>query len=246
MSFNSQNFIPSINKHNRFSGKENNHSLSPNIRPIHSSNKPIQNNLFPKNQMIFNNNHHFNIKVNKITRKKEQIIEGDLNFNEISKPIHLKNYQKNNYINNKLKKKGMPNKSPLPISGAFKPKDVLSFNRIFSSNSRYLRQQEQKNLGKTNNMFRPAGNPHFMNNYIFGGNLNMNMNMSKSFNDKNMVNKLKEVKVIDKDNESSISNIQNNRNKDKFNYKEYDEIIKISLRPNLNERNNELFKHLLI
>ena len=184
MSFNSQNFIPSINKHNRFSGKENNHSLSPNIRPIHSSNKPIQNNLFPKNQMIFNNNHHFNIKVNKITRKKEQIIEGDLNFNEISKPIHLKNYQKNNYINNKLKKKGMPNKSPLPISGSFKPKDVLSFNRIFSSNSRYLRQQEQKNLGKTNNMFRPAGNPHFMNNYIFGGNLNMNMNMSKSFNDK--------------------------------------------------------------
>ena len=181
MSFNNQNFIPSINKHNRFSGKENNHR-SPNIRPIHSSNKPIQNNLFPKNQILFNNNHHYNnIKVNKITRKKEKIIEGDLNFNEISKPIHLKNFQKNNFMNNKLKKRG-PNKSPLPISGAFKLKDMLNFNRIFSSNSHYIRQQEQKKFGKTNNMFRPAGNSNFMNNYIFGGNLNMNM--SKSFNDK--------------------------------------------------------------
>ena len=181
MSFNNQNFIPSINKHNRFSGKENNHR-SPNIRPIHSSNKPIQNNLFPKNQILFNNNHHYNnIKVNKITRKKEKIIEGDLNFNEISKPIHLKNFQKNNFMNNKLKKRG-PNKSPLPFSGAFKLKDMLNFNRIFSSNSHYIRQQEQKKFGKTNNMFRPAGNSNFMNNYIFGGNLNMNM--SKSFNDK--------------------------------------------------------------
>ena len=179
MSFNNQNFIPSINKHTRFSGKENNHSLSPNIRPIQSSNKPIQNNLFPKNQIIFNNSNHFNIKVNKITRKKEQIIEGDLNFNKISKPVQFKNYQKNNFINHKGKRRGIPNKSPFPISGSFKPNDMLSFKRIFSSN---MRQQEEKKFGKTNNMFRPSGNSNFMNNYIFGGNLNMNM--SKSFNDK--------------------------------------------------------------
>ena len=81
MSNNNQNYIPNISKQNRFNGKENNHSLSPNIRPLNSSNKPIHNNLFPKNQLLFNNNQHFNIKVNKITRKKEKIIEGDLNFN---------------------------------------------------------------------------------------------------------------------------------------------------------------------
>ena len=69
MSFNNQNFIPSINKHNRFSGKENNHR-SPNIRPIHSSNKPIQNNLFPKNQILFNNNHHYNNSNKKIFSQK--------------------------------------------------------------------------------------------------------------------------------------------------------------------------------
>ena len=91
MSLNNQNIIPSINnKYNRYSGKENNHSLSPNIRPINSSKKPIQNNLFPKNQVMLNNNQHYNIKVNTITRKKEKMIEGDLNFNEISKPIYLK------------------------------------------------------------------------------------------------------------------------------------------------------------
>ena len=183
MSFNNPNLIPNINKHTRFAGKENNHSLSPNIRPIHSSNKPIQNNLFPKNQIMFNNNnHHYNIKVNKITRKKEKIIEGDLNFHDISKPIYLKNIPKNNFINNKQKKRGMPNKSPIPISSSFKPKDILSFNRIFSSNSRIIRQQEQKKFNKTNNMFRPSSNNNYMNNYIFGGNLNMNI--SKSFNNK--------------------------------------------------------------
>ena len=69
------------------------------------------------------------------------------------------------------------------MPGSFKPKDILSFNRIFSSNSRYIRQQEQKKFNKTNNLFRPSGNNNnYMNNYIFGGNLNMNM--SKSFNNK--------------------------------------------------------------
>jgi serine/threonine protein phosphatase PrpC len=186
MSINNQNYIPNISKHNRFSGKENNHSLSPNIRPLNSSNKPIHNNLFPKNQLLFsnNNNHHFNIKVNKITRKKEKIIEGDLNFNEMAKPLQIKNVQKQNIGNTKLKKRGMPNKSPLPIPGSFKPKDVLSFNRIFSSNSKYLRQQEQKKYNQTNNLLKHTGNQNYVNNYIFGGNLNMNMNMMKSMNRK--------------------------------------------------------------
>ena len=64
------NLIPNINKHTRFSGKENNQSLSPNIRTIHSSNKPIQNNLFPTNQIMFNNNnHHYNTK--ELEKKKK-------------------------------------------------------------------------------------------------------------------------------------------------------------------------------
>ena len=181
MSSYNQNIIPSINKYNKYSGKENNHSLSPNIRPVHSSNKQRNNNLFPKNQMIFKANQNINIKINKIPQKKEKIIEGDLIFNEKSKQIHLKKIPNQNYPNNKQRKRGMPTKSPLPIANSFRPKDILSFNRIFSSNARYLRQKEQKKFNKTTKLFRPApGNQNFKNNYIFGGNLNANM--SKSFN----------------------------------------------------------------
>ena len=181
MYFHNQNSIRNTNKPNRFGGKENNHSLSPNVRQIHGANRPIQNTLFPKNQIMFNNNHNYNIKVNKITRQKEKIIEGDLNFNNTSKQFYMKNNHKHNFLNNKTKNRGMPRKSPLPISGTFRPKDMLNFNRIFSSsNYRYVKP-EPKKYNKPNNMFKPAGgNNNFMNNYIFGGNLNANM--SKSFN----------------------------------------------------------------
>jgi len=182
MSFNNQYLIRNTNKPNRYGGKENNHSLSPNVRPIHSVNRPIQNALFPKNQIMFNNNHNYNIKINKIPRQKEKIIEGDLNFNNTSKQIYMKGTHKNNYLNNKAKNRGMPRKSPLPITGTFRSKDILSFNRIFnSSNYRYIKP-EPKKFNKTN-MFKATGNNKFMNNYIFGGNLNSNM--SKSFNSLN-------------------------------------------------------------
>ena len=183
MSFNNQYLIKNTNKPNRYGGKENNHSLSPNVRPIHSVNRPIQNSLFPKNQIMFNNNHNYNIKINKIPRQKEKIIEGDLNFNNSSKQLYMKNTHKNNYLNNKPKNRGMPKKSPLPITGTFRSKDILSFNRIFNpSNYRYIKPGPKK-FNKTNNMFKPTGNNKFMNNYIFGGNLNSNM--SKSFNSLN-------------------------------------------------------------
>ena len=183
MSFNNQYLIKNTNKPNRYGGKENNHSLSPNVRPIHSVNRPIQNTLFPKNQIMFNNNHNYNIKINKIPRQKERIIEGDLNFNNSSKQLYMKNTHKNNYLNNKPKNRGMPKKSPLPITGTFRSKDILSFNRIFNpSNYRYIKPGPKK-FNKTNNMFKPTGNNKFMNNYIFGGNLNSNM--SKSFNSLN-------------------------------------------------------------
>ena len=183
MSFNNQYLIKNTNKPNRYGGKENNHSLSPNVRPIHSVNRPIQNTLFPKNQIMFNNNHNYNIKINKIPRQKEKIIEGDLNFNNSSKQLYMKNTHKNNYLNNKPKNRGMPKKSPLPITGTFRSKDILSFNRIFNpSNYRYIKPGPKK-FNKTNNMFKPTGNNKFMNNYIFGGNLNSNM--SKSFNSLN-------------------------------------------------------------
>ena len=181
MYFHNQNSIRNTNKPNRFSGKENNHSLSPNVRQIHGVNRPIQNTLFPKNQLMFNNNHNYNIKVNKVPRQKEKIIEGDLNFNNTSKQFYMKNTHKHNFLNNKTKNRGMPRKSPLPISGTFRPKDMLNFNRIFSSsNYRYIKP-EPKKFNKTNNMFKPmGGNNNLVNNYIFGGNLNANM--SKSFN----------------------------------------------------------------
>ena len=184
MSFNNQYLIRNINKPKRCGGKENNHSLSPNVRPIHNVNRPIQNSFFPKNQIIFNNNHNYNIKVNKIPRQKEKIIEGDLNFSNTSKQqLYIKSSHKNNYLNNKAKNRGMPRKSPLPISGTYRSKNILSFKRIFnSSNYRYIKP-EPKKFNKTNNTFKPAGNNKFMNNYIFGG--NFNYNMSKSFNSLN-------------------------------------------------------------
>ena len=92
MYFHNQNSIRNTNKPNRFGGKENNHSLSPNVRQIHGANRPIQNNLFPKNQLMFNNNHNYNIKVNKIPRQKEKVIEGDLNF------LQIYNYSQNYYF----------------------------------------------------------------------------------------------------------------------------------------------------
>ena len=79
----------------------------------------------------------------------------------------------------------MPNKSPLPIPASFKPKDVLSFSRIFSSNPRLIHQKEQNKFNKSNKMFPSSGNTGFKNNYIFGGNINAYMNMSKSFYKKN-------------------------------------------------------------
>ena len=182
MYFHNQNSIRNTNKPNRFGGKENNHSLSPNVRQIHGVNRPIQNTLFPKNQIMFNNNHNYNIKVNKIPRQKERIIEGDLNFNNTSKQFYMKNSHKHNFMNNKTKGRGMPRKSPLPISGTFRPKDMLNFNRIFSSsNYRYVKPEPKRYNKATSNMFKPmGGNNNFMNNYIFGGTLNANM--SKSFN----------------------------------------------------------------
>ena len=67
MSKNTQYLIPNINKQYKLSQKSNMHSLSPNIKPIYSQPKKIQNNLFPKNNNNFNN-----IKVNKIRLKKRK------------------------------------------------------------------------------------------------------------------------------------------------------------------------------
>ena len=80
--------------HKPISKENNQHSQSPNVRPIYNPQKPIKNNLFPKKY----NNHNINpingnIQVNIIRAKKDKdkgkIIEGDLNFNEVFKPSRI-------------------------------------------------------------------------------------------------------------------------------------------------------------
>ena len=44
MSFNSYNLIKSLNNPKRNPGMKNNHSLSPNVRPIYNPARPIKNN----------------------------------------------------------------------------------------------------------------------------------------------------------------------------------------------------------
>ena len=178
MNFNSGNLIRSINDPKRNIAKNNNHHLSPNVRPIYNPARPIKNNLFPKNHIYGNNN--YNIKVNVI--KKKKIIEGDLNFNESSKPQKLSNIHKSNMLNNKTKNsRGMPRKSPLPIPRTFKPKGMLNFNRIFSSKPR----PNTKQYNRPNNIFKPPANI-FKNNNIFGPRITNNT--SKTFKSLNIKN----------------------------------------------------------
>ena len=186
MSYNSPNLIRSINNNQRRqNGKENNHSLSPNLRPVYNENKPIKNTLFPKNKMMYGNN-NYNIKVNVINKKKENIIEGDLNFYDMPKQQKLPNTHKPNFMNNKTKNpRSMPRKSPLPIPRGFKSKSILNFNRIFTSKQR-TNNQNIKKFNKTNNMFHPQRIIMKPNNNLFNGKLSHNT--SKSFNFSNMKN----------------------------------------------------------
>ena len=179
MSFNSGNLIRSLNDPKRNIAKG--HNLSPNVRPIYNPARPIKNNLFPKNHVMYDNN-NYNIKVNVINRKKEKIIEGDLNFNEASKPQKLSNIHKANFLNNKAKNgRGMPRKSPLPIPRTFKPKGMLNFNRIFTAKQRPNTNQ----YNRPNNIFKPQGNAIKHNN-AFGGKIGTNT--SKAFNSLNIKN----------------------------------------------------------
>ena len=170
MSFNSHNLIGNLNEPKKHNIKDN-RNLSPNIKSIYNPPRPIKNNLFPKNHMIYNNN-NYNIKVNVINKKKDKIIEGDLNFNDTSKQQKLQNTHKSNFLNNKTKnQRGMPRKSPLPIPRTFKPKGLLNFNRIFTSKQR----PNIKKYSKPNNIFQNQGN----NNQFLRGKITNNT--AKSF-----------------------------------------------------------------
>ena len=176
MSMNSQNLIRSVNDPKRHNMKDNHHSLSPNVRPIYNQSKPVKNNnILPKNRIMYQNN-NYNIKVNVITKKKEKVIEGDLNFNNMSKQNKTSTVHKPNFLNKKGKNpRGMPRKSPLPIPRTFKPKGMLNFNRIFTSKQR---PNTKKINNKSNNFMQQQGN--LMKNNIFGS--KMANNTSKSFN----------------------------------------------------------------
>ena len=143
MSLNNQYLIPSINKAYKLSQKSKLRNLSPNLKPLQPQTKKIQNNLFPKS-----NHNNFNIKVNKIRLKKENIIEGELNFDQ-NNNFALYNQKPKIPINKQ--KKRMPNKSPIPIKADYKSKDIFSFNKLFNSNHKYIHHEKNYNQNMINN-----------------------------------------------------------------------------------------------
>ena len=185
MSYISKNILKNINAPHKHISKENNqHSQSPNVRPIYNPQKPIKNNLFPKKY----NNHNINpingnIQVNLIRAKKDKekgkIIEGDLNFNEVFKPSRISS-------NNPRPKhpSKMPRKSPVPIPRSFKPQNFLNFNRFFSSKPNYSNNNNirpnTQNYTRPKNLFQPQ---------IPNNGLKNNTNISKSFNSLNILKK---------------------------------------------------------
>ena len=192
-----QYLIPNISGPYKLNQKSNMHSLSPNIKPLHSQSRKIQNNLFPKN-----NNNNFNIKVNKIRLKKEKIIEGELNFEDNNKHrFYLLNNQKKSGINNntnKQQRKRMPNKSPLPIRGTYQPKDIFSFNNLFNSNNKYLNNEQKYNQ-------------NLINNYLFINN-NNTFQFSKTFNSFYKKGDRSHTPILRTNNNKQIMNLGNKNN----------------------------------
>ena len=185
MSYISKNILKNMNVSHKPISKENNqHSQSPNVRPIYNPQKPIKNNLFPKKY----NNHNINpingnIQVNIIRAKKDKdkgkIIEGDLNFNEVFKPSRIPS----NNARQKHPSK-MPRKSPIPVPRTFKPQKFLNFNRFFSSKPNYSNNNNirpnTQNFARPKNLFQPQ---------IPNNGLKNNSNISKSFNSLNILKK---------------------------------------------------------
>ena len=198
---NRQYIIPKINpKYNKQNPKSNMRNLSPNIKIFNSQQKKvIQNELFPKN------NNNFNIKVNKIHLKKEKIIEGELNFEDNNKQ---KYYLINNKNINKPKKR-IPNKSPIPIRGTYKSKDLLSFNKLFNSTNKLNRMHNNinnppNNININNNFFNQ--NQNTINNFIFSNNINF----SKTFNSFYKKNDRSHTPIL-RTNNKLIMNLGNNK-----------------------------------
>ena len=190
MSLSNQYLIPNINQHYKLSHKSaNKKSLSPNLKPLHSQTKKIQNNLFPKS------NNGSNIKVNVIHLKKEKIIEGELNFEEDNKKKYylINNQKQKNILNNNKQRKRMPNKSPIPIRGGYKSKDIFNFDRIFNSNNKYSNEQKY--------------NHNLINNYLF---VNNNNNFSKTFNSFYKKGERSHTPILRTNNHQALMNLGNN------------------------------------
>ena len=187
MSINNQYLIPSINKAYKLSQKSKLHNISPNLKPLQPQAKKIQNNLFPKS-----NHNNFNIKVNKIRLKKENIIEGDLNFEENN---NFGFYNQKQKLSINKQKKRMPNKSPIPIKADYKSKDIFSFNKLFNSNNKFIHQEQKYNQ-------------NLINNYLF---VNNNSNQfSKTFSSFYKKNNRSHTPILRTTNNKPFINLQNN------------------------------------
>ena len=187
MSINNQYLIPSINKAYKLSQKSKLHNISPNLKPLQPQTKKIQNNLFPKS-----NHNNFNIKVNKIRLKKENIIEGDLNFEENN---NFGFYNRKQKLSINKQKKRMPNKSPIPIKADYKSKDIFSFNKLFNSNNKFIHQEQKYNQ-------------NLINNYLF---VNNNSNQfSKTFSSFYKKNNRSHTPILRTTNNKPFINLQNN------------------------------------
>ena len=187
MSINNQYLIPSINKAYKLSQKSKLHNLSPNLKPLQPQTKKIQNNLFPKS-----NHNNFNIKVNKIRLKKENIIEGDLNFEENN---NFGFYNQKQKLSINKQKKRMPNKSPIPIKADYKSKDIFSFNKLFNSNNKFIHQEQKYNQ-------------NLINNYLFVNNISNQF--SKTFSSFYKKNNRSHTPILRTTNNKPFINLQNN------------------------------------
>ena len=199
-----QYLIPNIsNNPYKLNQKSNMHGFSPNIKPIQSQSKKIQNNLFPKN-----NNYNFSIKVNKIRLKQEKIIEGELNFEDNNKKrYYLLNNQKqrsglnNTNNNNKQQKRRLPNKSPIQMRGLYKPNnDIFSFNNLFNTKNKYLNYEQKYNQ-------------NLINNYMFLNN-NNNIHFSKTFSSAFKKGDRSHTPIL-RTNNRQLMNLDNNKNGNK-------------------------------
>ena len=152
-------------------------SPSSNLKIFQSPSQQYQNLMH--NNFINGNNYQNNTKINKIKNtKKEKIIEGDLNFNEVK-------------INNRTTKHnqkathGKPRKSPVPVPKDYKPSNLFSYQKLLNKNNYIHNLKPQSAFPHKNNFVENDNNKVIKSNII----INNNFPSNKTYNTFNIFKK---------------------------------------------------------